>query len=101
MKWHADHVERRSIERLVPYERNARAHSEEQIAQLAAGMHEWGFTVPVLIDEGGMLLAGHARVMAARKLGLQEVPVIVARGWTELQKRAYVLADNRLALSAS
>lgn len=99
-KWPADKVERRPIEQLVPYARNARTHSDEQVAQIAASMNEWGWTNPVLVDETGMIIAGHGRVMAARKLGLSEVPVMVAEGWSEAQKRAYVLADNQLALNA-
>lgn len=98
--WPADRVERRDIESLIPYARNARTHSDEQVAQIAASMKEWGWTNPVLVDEAGMIIAGHGRVMAARKLGLAEVPVMVAEGWTEAQKRAYVLADNQLALNA-
>lgn len=100
MNWPADQVERRSVSALVPYARNARTHSEEQVAQIAASIREWGWTVPVLVDEDGGLIAGHGRVLAARKLGLTEIPVMVAAGWTEAQKRAYVLADNKLALNA-
>lgn len=99
-EWPADRVERRSLDRLVPYARNARTHSDAQVAQIAASVREWGWTVPVLVDESGMLIAGHGRVLAARKLGLAEVPVMVAHGWSEAQKRAYVLADNKLALNA-
>lgn len=98
--WPADRVERRPIEALVPYARNSRTHSDEQIAQIAASMKEWGWTNPVLVDEYGMIIAGHGRVLAARKLGFAEVPVMVADGWSEAQKRAYVLADNQLALNA-
>lgn len=98
--WPADKVERRPIETLIPYANNARTHSDEQVAQIAASMKEWGWTNPVLVDEGGLIIAGHGRVMAARKLGLAEVPVMVAEGWTEAQKKAYVLADNQLALNA-
>jgi len=71
-----------------------------QIDQIAASIREWGWTMPILVDENGTILAGHARVLAARKLGLTEVPVIVARGWSEAQKRAYVIADNKLTLNA-
>lgn len=85
---------------LVPYARNARTHSDEQVAQIAASIREWGWTVPVLVDEAGSIIAGHGRILAARKLGLAEVPVMVAAGWSEAQKRAYVLADNKLALNA-
>src|SRR3954452_7471015 len=99
-EWPADRVERWSLDRLVPYARNARTHSDAQVAQIAASVREWGWTVPVLVDETGMLIAGHGRVLAARKLGLAEVPVMVAYGWSEAQKRAYVLADNKLALNA-
>ena len=99
-EWPADKVERWAVERLVPYARNARTHSEAQVAQIAGSIREWGWTVPVLVDEGGTLIAGHGRVLAARQLGLTEIPVMVARGWSEAQKRAYTLADNKLALNA-
>jgi ParB-like chromosome segregation protein Spo0J len=98
--WPADKVERWPIERLVPYARNARTHSDEQVAQVAASIREWGWTNPVLIGEDGGIIAGHARVLAARKLGLAEVPVMLATGWSEAQKRAYLLADNQLTLNA-
>lgn len=97
--WPADAVERRDISRLTPYARNARTHSDEQVAQIAASIKEWGWTMPVLVDEHDGVIAGHGRLMAARKLGLADVPVLVARGWTEAQKRAYVLADNKLTLN--
>lgn len=100
VKWPADKVERRKVDSLVPYARNARTHSPEQVDQIAASIREWGWTVPILIDEQGGLIAGHGRVMAAKKLGLAEVPVMVAAGWSEGQKRAYVLADNKLAENA-
>lgn len=95
-----DRIERRPITALVPYARNSRTHSDEQVAQIAASMKEWGWTNPVLVDEEGGIIAGHGRVLAARRLGLAEVPVIVAAGWTEAQRRAYVIADNKLALNA-
>src|SRR5215468_526674 len=95
-RWPADAVQRFAVDKLIPYARNARTHSPAQIAQIAASIREWGFTVPVLIDEAGMIIAGHGRVLAAQQLGLGEVPVIVARGWTEAQKKAYVIADNKL-----
>jgi DNA modification methylase len=100
MAWPADAVERRALASLVPYARNARTHSEVQIGQIAASIREWGWTMPVLVDEAGMIIAGHGRVLAAARLGLGEVPVMVARGWSEAQKRAYVLADNKLTLNA-
>lgn len=99
-EWPADRVERRPVAELLPYARNARTHSDEQVAQIAASIREWGWTTPVLVDEAGQIIAGHGRVMAARKLGLAEVPVMVAAGWSEAQRRAYVLADNKLALNA-
>jgi DNA modification methylase len=98
--WPADKVERRPLSSLIPYARNARTHSEAQVAQIAASMREWGWTNPVLVDEHGGVIAGHGRILAARQLGITEVPVMVARGWSEGQKRAYVLADNKLALNA-
>lgn len=98
--WPANNVERWAIERLVPYARNARTHTDQQVDQVAASMREWGWTNPVLCDEDGMIIAGHCRVMAAHKLGVRDVPVMVARGWTDAQKRAYVLADNQLAINA-
>ena len=98
--WPADKVERRPIEKLIPYAKNARTHSPEQVAQIAASMREWGWTNPVLVDEKGTIIAGHARVLAARQLGITEIPVMVATGWSDTQRRAYVLADNQLALNA-
>jgi len=94
--WPADKVERRKVKDLVPYAKNARTHSEEQIEQIAHAIEQWGWTVPCLVDEKGGLIAGHGRVLAAKQLGLDEVPVVVARGWSAAQKRAYVLADNKL-----
>ena len=85
---------------LVPYARNARTHSPAQVAQLAASIREFGWTNPVLIDEAGGIIAGHGRVLAARELGMQAVPCLRLTGLTEAQKRAYVLADNQLALNA-
>jgi site-specific DNA-methyltransferase (adenine-specific) len=96
----ADKVEQWPIEKLVPYAKNSRTHSDDQIAQLAASIKEWGFTSAILVDEDGGIIAGHGRVMAARKLGLASLPVMVAKGWSEAQKRAYVIADNKLALNA-
>jgi hypothetical protein len=104
--WPADEVEKRPLSSLIPYARNARTHSDSQVAQLAGSMKQWGWTNPVLIDEGGQIIAGHGRVMAAQRLveaGHEEFStarVMVARGWTDSQKRSYVLADNQLALNA-
>ncbi len=99
--WPADAVERRPVVSLVPYARNARTHSPDQVAQVAASIREWGWTVPVLVDEASNIIAGHCRVLAAQRLGLDEVPVMVARGWSEAQKRAYVIADNKLTLNGA
>lgn len=99
-EWPADKVERRKVADLTPYARNSRTHSEEQIAQIAASIKEWGWTVPVLIEPDGGIIAGHGRILAAQKLGIKEVPCMIVDGWTEAQKRAYVIADNKLAANA-
>jgi DNA modification methylase len=93
-------IEHLALDALVPYARNSRTHSPEQVAQIAGSIREFGFTNPVLIDADGGIIAGHGRVMAARKLGLDEVPCIRLTHLTETQKRAYVIADNKLALNA-
>jgi DNA modification methylase len=93
-------VERWPVERLIPYARNARTHSESQVAQVAASIAEFGFVNPILVGPDGVIIAGHARLLAARKLRLTEVPVLVLGHLTETQRRALVLADNRLALDA-
>src|SRR3984893_10704681 len=98
--WPADKGERWAIDRLSPYARNARIHSDEQVAQIAASIREFGFTNPVLVDEEGTLIAGHGRVLGAQQLGITDVPTMVARGWTQAQIQAYRLADNQLALNA-
>lgn len=90
----------RSVSELIPYARNARTHSDEQVARIAASIKEFGWTNPILIDGENGIIAGHGRVLAARKLGLEKVPTIELSGLTEAQKRAYILADNRLALDA-
>ena len=89
-----------AVQALIPYARNARTHSETQIAQISASIREFGFTSPVLVDGENGVIAGHGRLLAARKLGLTEVPVIELAHLSPAQKRAYVVADNRLALSA-
>ena len=96
----ASRIEMWSVDRLIPYERNARTHSPQQVAKIAASMTEFGFTNPILVDSGDGIIAGHGRLMAARELGLSEVPVIVLDHLTDAQRRAYILADNRLALDA-
>lgn len=93
-------VTARKTAELVPYARNSRTHSDAQVAQIAASITEWGFTNPILIDPSGGIIAGHGRLLAARKLGLDDVPCVVADGWSDAQKRAYIIADNKLALNA-
>lgn len=88
------------IDRLVPYAKNARTHSPEQVAQIAASIAEFGFNAPILVDSNAGIIAGHGRLLAARKLGLAEVPVVVLDHLSETQRRAYILADNKLALNA-
>lgn len=90
-------LQKRPTESLIPYARNARTHSEQQVQQIAASMREFGFTNPVLIDETGEIIAGHGRVMAAKHLALPEVPCLILTGLTAAQRQAYVLADNKLA----
>jgi hypothetical protein len=99
-QWPADKVERRKVADLIPYARNSRTHSEAQVAQIAASIREWGWTMPILVDETGNIIAGHGRVMAAQKLGINDVPCMTAEGWSEAKRRAYVIADNKLALNA-
>lgn len=96
-RWPADAVERRAVGELVPYARNARLHSDAQVAQIVASIREFGWTQPILIAEDGTIVAGHGRVLAARELGLETVPVLVARGWSDEQRRRYTLADNKIA----
>lgn len=93
-------LEWRNIGEIIPYARNSRTHSEEQVAQIAASIKEFGWTNPVLIDEENGIIAGHGRLAAARKLGHTQIPVIELTGLSEAQKRAYVIADNKLALNA-
>src|ERR1700675_3629520 len=97
--WPADHVERWPTKRLIPFARNARTHSEAQVSEIAVSIREWGWTNPVLVAEDGTIIAGHGRVLAARKLRIKDVPVMIASEWTDAQKRAYAIADNKLALN--
>ena len=90
----------RPLGELIPYARNPRTHSDAQVAQIAASIRQFSWTVPVLVDGENGIIAGHGRVLAARKLGLERVPVIELAHMTEAQRRAYVLADNQLALNA-
>ena len=94
------HIEMRSTDSLIPYARNSRTHSKEQVSQIAASIKEFGFNAPIAIDSDGGIIAGHGRVLAAQQLKLKEVPVVVLDHLTEAQKKAYVIADNKLALNA-
>lgn len=96
----AKRIELWPIDRLVPYERNARTHSPEQLAQIKASIQEFGFTNPILVDRQDGVIAGHGRLEAAKDMGLTEVPVVVLDHLTPAQRRAYVIADNKLALNA-
>lgn len=89
-----------AVAQLIPYANNSRTHSDEQIAQIAASIKEFGFTNPVLVGEDKVIVAGHGRLLAAQKLRLKTVPCMVISGLSETQRKALVLADNRLALSA-
>jgi ParB-like chromosome segregation protein Spo0J len=94
--WPADRVERRPVVELLANERNSRTHTPEQVAKIAAAIERYGWTTPILIDDDGVLIAGHGRLLAAQVLGLDTVPVMTATGWDDAQKRAYMIADNRL-----
>src|SRR5271154_453190 len=96
----AKHIEMWLVEKLIPWAKNPRTHSDAQIGQIAASIAEFGFNNPILVDTKAGIIAGHGRLLAARKLGLTEVPVIVLDHLTEAQKRAYVIADNKLAENA-
>src|SRR5215813_8442210 len=93
-------VERWPIDRLIPFANNPRTHSDAQVAQIAASIQEFGFNNPILVDTKSGVIAGHGRLLAARKLKLPDVPVIVLDHLSETQKRAYILSDNRLAMNA-
>lgn len=96
----ANKIEWQSVEKLIPYAKNARTHSDEQVAQIAGSIKEFGFNNPVLVDKDNSIIAGHGRVMAARKLGMDKVPVVILDHLTESQRKAYILADNRIALNS-
>jgi len=96
----AKHIELWPLDKLIPYARNPRTHSDAQVAQIAASIAEFGFNNPILVDTKNGIIAGHGRLLAARKLGLAEVPVVILDHLSEAQKRAYILADNQLALNA-
>jgi ParB-like chromosome segregation protein Spo0J len=93
-------IERIKVADLIPYAKNSRTHTAEQVAQIAGSIKEFGFTNPVLIDDDNGIIAGHGRVLAAQKLGSPEVPCIRLSHLSETQKRAYVIADNKLAMNA-
>jgi len=93
-------IEWKQTGKLIPYANNSRTHSEKQIQQVAASIKEFGFTNPILIDEDNGIIAGHGRLQAAQLLGMDTVPTISLKGFTEAQKKAYVIADNKLALNS-
>lgn len=93
-------IKKINVEKLIPYVRNSRTHSDAQVAQIAASIKEFGWTNPILVDGENGIIAGHGRLLAARKLGQSEVPVIELSHMTESQKKAYVIADNQLAMNA-
>lgn len=98
--WSAAAIEQWPTTKLLPYARNARTHSPTQVAQIAASIAEFGFTNPILAGSDGVIVAGHGRLAAAQKLGLEAVPVVVLDHLTPTQRKALVLADNKLALNA-
>jgi hypothetical protein len=93
-------ITQKKVDSLIPYIKNSRTHSDAQVAQIAASIKEFGWTNPILVDKDNGIIAGHGRLLAARKLGYKEVPTIELADLTETQKRAYIIADNRLALNA-
>lgn len=93
-------IEQLKVGDLIPYVNNSRTHSDEQVMQVASSIKEFGFTNPILIDDDGGIIAGHGRLMAAKKLGLDEVPCIRLGHLSEAQRKAYVIADNKLALNS-
>lgn len=99
--WPAQEIKLIPISQLVLNEHNAHVHTLEQIEQISRSMDEFGWTIPVLVDEKNVILGGHGRVRAARLKGWTEAPIVTARGWSEEQKRAYLIADNKIAENAS
>jgi len=97
-EWPATKIDMRPIDSLIPYARNYRKHNQNQIDKVAASIREFGWTIPVLIAEDSTIIAGHCRVLAAKKLGITEAPTMTAVGWSEAQRRAYVITDNQLTL---
>lgn len=100
MKENKMKIQEIEIEKLIPYARNSRTHSDEQVAQIAASIKEFGWTNPILVDGEAGIIAGHGRLAAARKLGLKKIPVIELKHLSETQKKALIIADNKLALNA-
>lgn len=100
-QWPANEIVMVHAAELEAFANNPRTHSDYQVKQIMDSMREWGWTMPVLIDEKGMVITGHGRVMAALGLEITTIPCLVAKGWTEAQKRAYVIADNKLTLNGS
>ena len=96
MKIHSQDVVKKKVSDLIPYERNPNIHPTFQIEQIKNSIREWGFTIPIVIDENSTVLAGHGRLYAVQELEMEEIPCIVVEGWTERQKQAYVIADNKL-----
>jgi ParB-like chromosome segregation protein Spo0J len=96
----AGKIERIAVEMLLPYAKNSRTHSDEQVAQIAASIKEFGFNNPILIDKENTVIAGHGRLLAARRLNIKQVPCIQLSHLSENQRRAYIIADNKLALNA-
>lgn len=95
--WAADKIQQKNVNSLIPYDRNPNMHPASQIEELAQSIRQWGWTIPILIDENDMVLAGHGRLFAAKKLDMETVPCIVAEGWSDDQKKSYVIADNKLS----
>ena len=97
MDWPAEQIVRKKTQDIVPYNRNPRLHSEEQVRQIIESIKRWGWPIPPVVDESDNLIAGHGRLEAAQEMGVEEVPCVIAKGWSEAQKKAYVIADNKLA----
>jgi len=96
-QWAATEIEQIAVDDLIPYDRNPKIHPDTQVTQLANSIRQWGWTIPILIDENSTVIAGHGRLFAAKQLDMKEVPCIRASGWSDEQKKAYVIADNKLA----
>lgn len=93
-------IQNKPLGQLKPYEKNSRTHTEENIAQIAKSIKKWGWTMPILVDENDVIMAGHARYEAAKKIGLKEAPCLTVSDWSDEQKKSYVIADNKLALNS-